>query len=92
MAFRQSKDFVASLEKGLDVLTCFNRQNAKLTLSEVARLTGSSPASARRSLLTLHALDFLESDGRRFWLEPELARAICKGCGEPAHVVQRYPL
>ena len=35
MAFRQSKDFVASLEKGLDVLTCFNRQNAKLTLSEV---------------------------------------------------------
>jgi hypothetical protein len=25
-------------------------------------------------------------------LEPELARAICKGCGEPAHVVQRYPL
>ncbi|WP_455342744.1 helix-turn-helix domain-containing protein [Variovorax durovernensis] len=72
MAFRQSKDFVASLEKGLDVLTCFNRQNAKLTLSEVARLTGSSPASARRSLLTLHALDFLESDGRRFWLGPRV--------------------
>ena len=72
MAFRQSKDFVASLEKRLDVLTCFNRQNAKLTLSEVARLTGSSPASARRSLLTLHALDFLESDGRRFWLGPRV--------------------
>ena len=70
MTLRQSKDFVASLEKGLDVLTCFNRQNAKLTLSEVARLTGSSPASARRSLLTLHALDYLESDGRRFWVAP----------------------
>ena len=25
-------------------------------------------------------------------LEPELARATCKGCGDPAQVVQRYPL
>lgn len=66
----QSKDFVTSLQKGLDVLTCFSRQHAKLTLSEVARLTGSSPASARRSLYTLHALDYLESDGKRFWVAP----------------------
>jgi DNA-binding IclR family transcriptional regulator len=43
---------------------------SKLTLSEVARLTGSSPASARRSLHTLHALDYLESDGKRFWVAP----------------------
>jgi IclR family pca regulon transcriptional regulator len=67
---RQDKDFVASLQKGLDVLTCFGRQASKLTLSEVARLTGSSPASARRSLHTLHALDYLESDGKRFWVAP----------------------
>ncbi len=67
---RQDKDFVASLQKGLDVLTAFNRQHAKLTLSEVARLTGSSPASARRSLVTLHALGYLESDGKRFWVAP----------------------
>lgn len=66
----QDKDFVASLQKGLEVLTCFNRQHAKLTLSEVARLTGSSPASARRSLRTLLALDYLESDGKRFWVAP----------------------
>jgi len=70
MALTRGKDFVTALQKGLDVLTCFNRQNAKLTLSEVARLTGSSPASARRSLRTLHALDYLESDGKRFWVAP----------------------
>ena len=64
------KDFVASLQKGLDVLTCFGRQASKLTLSEVARLTGSTPASARRSLHTLQALDYLESDGKRFWVAP----------------------
>jgi IclR family pca regulon transcriptional regulator len=66
----RSKDFVASLQKGMDVLTCFNRQASRLTVSEVARLTGSSPASARRSLHTLHALDYLESDGKRFWVAP----------------------
>lgn len=64
------KNFVASLQKGLDVLTCFGRDAAKLTLSEVARLTGSSPGSARRSLHTLHVLGYLESDGKRFWVAP----------------------
>jgi IclR family pca regulon transcriptional regulator len=66
----QNKDFVASLQKGLDVLTCFGRHASKLTLSEVARRTGASPASARRSLVTLHALGYLESDGKRFWVAP----------------------
>lgn len=53
------RHFVTSLQKGLDVLTCFGRQHSRLTLSEVARLTGVSPASARRSLLTLQQLGYL---------------------------------
>ena len=69
-AARDDKSFVTALQKGLDVLTCFGRGAGKLTLSEVARLTGSSPASARRSLHTLHALGYLESDGKRFWMAP----------------------
>ena len=69
---RAGKDFVASLEKGLDVLGCFSRQHAKLTLSEVARLTATSPASARRSLSTLRTLGYLDSDGKRFWLAPRV--------------------
>lgn len=64
------KNFVASLQKGLDVLTSFGRDAAKLTLSEVALRTGTSPASARRSLHTLAALGYLESDGKRFWMTP----------------------
>lgn len=66
------KNFVASLQKGMEVLTCFGRQHNRLTVSEVARLTGGSPASARRSLLTLRALGYLESDGKRFWLLPKV--------------------
>jgi IclR family transcriptional regulator, pca regulon regulatory protein len=64
------KDFVASLQKGLDVLTCFNREASRLTVSEVAQRTGSTPASARRSLKTLHELDYLESDGKHYWVAP----------------------
>ncbi len=65
------KNFVASLRKGLEVLTCFGRQHSRLTVSEVARLTISSPASARRSLLTLQSLGYLASDGKRFWMLPK---------------------
>jgi len=65
-----SRDFVASLDKGLKVLLCFERKHSKLTLAEVARLTGYSPATARRFLMTLHALDYLHSDGKRFWVAP----------------------
>lgn len=64
------KNFVASLEKGLDVLTCFGRQRSRLTVSQVALLTAASPASARRSLLTLQTLGYLDSDGKYFWMLP----------------------
>ena len=40
-------NFVASLQKGLDVLTCFGRQHSRLTVSGRARFDGTSPASAR---------------------------------------------
>ncbi len=65
-----SRDFVASLEKGLKVLMSFDRKHPKLNLSEVSQLTGYTPATARRLLLTLESLDFLHSDGKRFWVAP----------------------
>jgi IclR family pca regulon transcriptional regulator len=66
----QDKNFVESLRKGLQVLTCFDRRHTRLTLSEVARLTDATPASARRSLHTLVELGYLASDGKRFWMLP----------------------
>jgi IclR family transcriptional regulator, pca regulon regulatory protein len=66
------RNFVTSLHKGLDVLTCFNNRHPKLTVSEVARRIGVSPASARRSLLTLHELGYLANDGKLFWLLPKV--------------------
>ena len=66
----QDKNFVFSLQKGLEALTCFGRQNGRLTVSEVARLTDVSPASARRSLLTLQTMGYLDSDGKHYWMLP----------------------
>ncbi|MBN9427645.1 MAG: helix-turn-helix domain-containing protein [Burkholderiales bacterium] len=63
-----NKIYVDALQKGLDVLTCFDRTHSRLTISEVARRTGHSPASARRSLFTLQTLGYLETDGKRFWI------------------------
>ena len=60
------------------MLKAFDDQNARLTLSDVARIVGLPRASARRALLTLEALGYVESDGRLFSLSPQvltLARA-----------------
>jgi len=73
-AAAEHKNFVTALAKGLEVLTCFNRTRPRLTVSEVARATGSTPASARRSLLTLQALDYLGSDGKVYWMQPKALR------------------
>jgi IclR family transcriptional regulator, pca regulon regulatory protein len=63
---------VQSLERGLAVLQVFSRDNPAPTLSEVARLAGTTRATARRILLTLERLGHVRSDGRRFSLTPRV--------------------
>lgn len=65
-------DFVASLERGLRVLRSFSRDHAQMTLSEVATVTGLSPATARRSLHTLEMLGYVGRHGRVFLLRPKV--------------------
>jgi IclR family pca regulon transcriptional regulator len=69
---------VTALARGLSVMKAFDEENARLTLSEVARIVGLPRASARRALLTLEKLGYVESDERVFSLSPQvltLARA-----------------
>jgi IclR family pca regulon transcriptional regulator len=65
-------DFVQSLERGLAVICAFDRDNAELTLSEVAARTGVTRATARRFLLTLTRLGYMRTDGRFFSLTPRV--------------------
>lgn len=69
---RQSKDFIQSLDRGLAVIRTFSADAPQLTLSDVAKRTGLSRASARRFLHTLQALDYVATDGRYFFLTPRV--------------------
>ena len=64
------RDFVQSLAKGLEVIASFTAERRRQTLSEVARNAGMTRASARRFLLTLTELGYVERDGDRFSLRP----------------------
>lgn len=65
-------DFVQSLERGLLVIRAFDGAPTALTLSDVAKTTGLPRAAARRFLLTLVELGYMEVDGRRFSLRPRV--------------------
>jgi IclR family pca regulon transcriptional regulator len=67
-----SSDHVQSLERGLAVLCVFSNEQPVLSLSEVARQTSLSRATARRLLLTLQSLGYIASDGKSFRLTPKV--------------------
>lgn len=63
-------DFVKSLARGLLVIRSFDSDHSSQTLSDVARRTGLSRATARRLLLTLQELRYVEVQERHFSLAP----------------------
>jgi IclR family transcriptional regulator, pca regulon regulatory protein len=65
-------DYIQSLEKGLAIIRAFGQDDPTLTLSEAAEKTGMTRAAARRFLLTLTHLGYLEIDGKSFRLRPKI--------------------
>jgi IclR family transcriptional regulator, pca regulon regulatory protein len=65
-------EFVRSLANGLDVLEAFTPAEPRLTLTEVARKSATSRATARRMLLTLVERGYAYTDGRTFELTPRV--------------------
>jgi len=68
----RSKDFVKSLERGLSVIRALGTTSEAMTLSEVAAEAGIPRAAARRFLITLNELAYVDSDGKRFRLTPRV--------------------
>lgn len=64
----QQADFIAGLGKGLGVLQAFDVNRQRLNATQAAQRVGLTRAAARRYLLTLQALGYLDSDGTQFWL------------------------
>ncbi|HST86652.1 MAG TPA: IclR family transcriptional regulator C-terminal domain-containing protein [Kineosporiaceae bacterium] len=63
---------VQSMARGLAVIKAFNGARPRMTLSEVARQTDLTRATARRFLHTLVTLGYTDTDGREFWLRPKV--------------------
>lgn len=70
----RDRDRIAGLDRGLRVIEAFNETHPRLSPSTAARRTGMTRAAARRYLLTLQHLGYVESDGRLFWLTPRVLR------------------
>lgn len=67
-------DYIEGLAKGLAVLEAFDTERQRLNASLAAQRTGITRAAARRHLLTLAELGYLESDGSHYWLSPRVLR------------------
>lgn len=85
-------DIIGSLAKGLRVLECFDAEQPRLAIIDVAQATGLDRATARRCLLTLHDAGYAEYDGKFFSLTPRVLRL---GMGALAtlplpHIVQPW--
>lgn len=69
---RPGDAYVQSFARGLEVIRSFSATAPRQTLSEVAARTGLTRAGARRILLTLQTLGYVESDGKLFALTPRI--------------------
>lgn len=68
------KETIAGFAKGLRVIEAFDEGQPRLTITEVARLTGLERATARRCLLTLVGEGYAGFDGKFYWLLPRVLR------------------
>jgi IclR family transcriptional regulator, pca regulon regulatory protein len=65
-------DYIAGLAKGLSVLSAFDVGRQRLNATQTAQRVGLTRAAARRYLLTLQSLGYLDGDGTQFWLTPKV--------------------
>ena len=67
-------DHSEALARGLQILTAFDASHRAQSLSQLAAHVGLPRATARRALLTLVALGYVELEDRQFRLTPRVLR------------------
>lgn len=68
------QDLIEGMVKGMAVLESFDTERQRLNATTASLRAGITRTAARRHLLTLHHLGYLESDGRYFWLASKVLR------------------
>lgn len=71
-ALKPGDSYVQSFARGLSVIRTFGSDAPRQTLTEVARRCGLTRAGARRILLTLQTLGYVQAEGRLFELTPKI--------------------
>nr|WP_315848772.1 IclR family transcriptional regulator C-terminal domain-containing protein [uncultured Rhodoferax sp.] len=67
-------DLIAGMAKGMAVLESFDTERQRLNATLAAQRAGITRAAARRHLLTLAYLGYLETDGSYYWLSSKVLR------------------
>lgn len=71
----QKRDFAQTLARGLEVLQAFTVERPQATTTQIAGIAGISRAAARRILLTLRELGYVEEVTTHYWrLTPKVLR------------------
>lgn len=68
------RDWIAGLEKGLAILEAFGDAHPRMTAAQCGERLGLTRTAARRHLLTLAHLGYVDTDGKLFWLTPRVLR------------------
>lgn len=82
----RSREFIQSLERGLEIIRSFDATKPEQTVSEIAAKTALTRATVRRFLITFVQLGYMEMEGRVFRLTPqvlELGYSLLSGIGLP---------
>jgi IclR family transcriptional regulator, pca regulon regulatory protein len=67
-------DVIQGAVKALAVLESFSAERQRLNATQVAQRAGMTRAAARRHLLTLHALGYLDGEDGSYWLAARVLR------------------
>jgi IclR family pca regulon transcriptional regulator len=67
-------DFIEGMAKGMAVLESFDTERQRLNATQAAERAGLTRAAARRHLLTLAYLGYLDTDGTHYWLSAKVLR------------------
>lgn len=67
-------DFIEGMAKGMAVLESFDTERQRLNATQAAERASLTRAAARRHLLTLAHLGYLDTDGKFYWLSAKVLR------------------
>ena len=84
---RPSDSYVQSFARGLEVLRSFGAEAPSQTLSECAERVGLTRAGARRILLTLQTLGYVEQDSYEIYFKAAFENIVNFAAGTPTNIL-----